>query len=275
MDFFRYHLIKKAKLILRNKLFILILISAGFLVYSFFIEPHWIQTNHIQINTKLNKSYKFVQISDVHMRLMTFKENLILNKVAAESPDAIFVTGDLVLPVPDLNQVIDFLKKLSNIAPVYTVSGNWEHWVIKPAEEIQIYKKSNVTFLMNNSAVINKEICIIGLDDYLSGKPDFYKAVVGCDSSNFKLALFHSPGWIDTTDNKIFDLGLAGHTHGGQIRLPFYTPVTPPGSGKYISGFYEKNSNKIYVSRGLGQSVIQARLLARPEIVVIDLVKAK
>jgi uncharacterized protein len=209
------------------------------------------------------------------MKTMTFKEHWILKKIEFENPDAIFVTGDLVLPEPDLTQVTEFLKKLAEIASVYTVSGNWEHWAIKPDQEIEVYKNAGIIYLKNENKIIKNELCIVGLDDYLSGEPDFSKAIIGCEKNNFKLVLFHSPEWIDTVESKIFDFGLAGHTHGGQIRLPFYTPITPPGSGEYVSGFYEKNKNKIYVSRGLGQSIIQARFLARPEIVVIDLVSKK
>ncbi len=268
-------MLKKAKLILRNKIILFLTITVAIICYCFYVEPNWIQTNTILIDTKLNKNYKFVQISDVHMKVITFKERWILYKVQSEKPDAIFVTGDLVLPEPDLIQVTQFLKILSEIAPVYTVSGNWEHWAISPNHEIAIYKNASVNYLKNANKKMSSELCIIGLDDYLSGDPNFSQAILGCENATFNLALFHSPEWIDTVGHQIFDFGLAGHTHGGQIRLPFYTPITPPGSGSYVSGFYEKNKNKFYVSRGLGQSVIQARFFARPEIVVIDLISKK
>ena len=274
--FSQSHLIKKVKLILRNKaLLYSTILGVGLSVYMFFIEPNWIQVNHLEIEAQVQRTYKFIQLSDIHMKEMTFKERRIISKVKNERPDAIFITGDLVLPELNLEEVGFFLKELAVIAPIYTISGNWEHWVIDPETEYKIYKKSNVKYLKNTNYIFNSEICILGLDDYLSGSPDFSKTILGCEATKFKLALFHSPGWIDTIQEKIFDLGLAGHTHGGQIRLPFYTPITPPGSGDYISGFYEKNRNKMYVSRGLGQSIIQARLLSRPEIVVIDLVPQK
>ena len=84
------------KLILRNKFIVFLSVVAVLTGYCFYVEPNWIQTNTIQIETKLNRNYKFVQISDVHMKVMTFKEHWILKKVEFQKPDAIFVTGDLV-----------------------------------------------------------------------------------------------------------------------------------------------------------------------------------
>ncbi len=69
-----------------------------------------------------------------------------------------------------------------------------------------------------------------------------------------------------------YDLAFAGHTHGGQVRLPLVGPLwLPPGSGRFVEGWYEEAGTKMYVSRGVGTSVLPVRLLCAPEIAIFDL----
>ncbi len=251
---------------------VLTLSALVILIYAFFVEPYWIEKKVIQFSTELSKRYSVAQLSDIHMKEYSRKEKDILKSIASYKPDFIVLTGDLVSPRSKIEDVIAFLKDLKSVSPVIVVSGNWEIWELPKLEELEMYKKADVLYLANKSYLVDNELCFLGLDD-IEGSPSLSEALIGCENSLFKLALFHSPEWFDQVLGEAFHLGLAGHTHGGQIRLPFFTPITPPGSANYISGLYKKKNMQMYVSRGLGQSIIPARFFARPEIVFIELLK--
>lgn len=83
--------------------------------------------------------------------------------------------------------------------------------------------------------------------------------------------MVHSPEYFGTLAGKA-DLVLAGHTHGGQVRVPFLPPLwLPHGSGSYVEGWYQDGGSRLYVSRGIGNSVLEFRFNCRPELPVIDL----
>jgi predicted MPP superfamily phosphohydrolase len=149
---------------------------------------------------------------------------------------------------------------------IFIVNGNWENW--KEVNLKDIKKGNNVFFVNGGIYKINKDISVIGYDDYLTAKQKTRKI---SSLGNECIALFHSPEFFDHIAGKCF-LNLAGHTHGGQIKLPFIKPLwTPKGSGKYISGWYENKNSKLYVSRGIGTSLINMRLFSRPELAFITL----
>lgn len=85
------------------------------------------------------------------------------------------------------------------------------------------------------------------------------------------IGLFHSPASFDSVAGS-WPLALAGHTHGGQIRLPFVKPLwLPEGSGSYVAGWYEGKGSKLYVSRGVGTAMLPLRFLCRPELALITI----
>ena len=87
-------------------------------------------------------------------------------------------------------------------------------------------------------------------------------------SAPFRLFLVHSPLALDGDypGEAVFDLSLAGHTHGGQFRLGSFVPVTPGGSGRFVSGFYDTDVGPGYVSRGIGMTLIRGRFMCLPEM---------
>lgn len=116
---------------------------------------------------------------------------------------------------------------------------------------------------------MSEKIWLIGLDDALAGTPEKQNAFKNIPTNAFKIALYHSPAYFDSLDDQRVDLGLAGHTHGGQIRIPFLAPFwLPEGSGSYVEGWYTRGWNRMYVSRGIGNSILEFRFACRPEISV-------
>jgi hypothetical protein len=86
-----------------------------------------------------------------------------------------------------------------------------------------------------------------------------------------RIVLSHSPDIVLEASTRGIDAVIAGHTHGGQVRLPFYTPYTPTGSGRFVSGWYRDTLAPLYVTRGIGTVLVPARLFCRPELAVFTL----
>jgi predicted MPP superfamily phosphohydrolase len=114
------------------------------------------------------------------------------------------------------------------------------------------------------------DVWISGIDDPYTGiaKPD--AALAGIPSGAYTILLFHSPGYFGHVAGRA-NLCLAGHTHGGQVRLPLTKPLwMPRGSGHFLEGWYEESGTKMYVSRGIGTSILPIRFFCRPEIAFIS-----
>ena len=117
---------------------------------------------------------------------------------------------------------------------------------------------------------LTEKVWIVGLDDEFAGNPDL-AATIDVPNSAFKIGLFHSPSFFEKAF-KHFELALAGHTHGGQIRIPFLPPVwLPEGSGNFVAGWYKRGRSQMYVSRGLGNSILEVRFFCRPEVALIKI----
>jgi predicted MPP superfamily phosphohydrolase len=162
------------------------------------------------------------------------------------------------------------LRRLRAPLGVFLVRGNWEHWNPDPGE-LKVYESAGVTFLNNDARRLDGNAWVVGIDDSLAGTPDPRRALAELPAGAFKIALFHSPAYFDSVEQRI-DLGLAGHTHGGQLRIPFLPPLwLQEGSGTYVEGWYERGQGRMYVSRGIGNSILEMRLACRPEIAVFQL----
>ena len=117
-------------------------------------------------------------------------------------------------------------------------------------------------------------LSVAGLDDYTAGKPDLVRTLQECTQGEPIIMAQHSPGLFDEAPSP--ELGkiaysLAGHTHGGQVAIGKHALFTPRGSGRYVAGSYQTAWGDLYVSRGIGTSMIPLRIGARPEIVLLEL----
>ena len=232
--------------------------------------------------------FKIVHISDLHNKMFGNVQSEILKKVINLSPDIIVVTGDLIdRRKYNLESAMTFISGAVKIAPVYYVSGNHEAW----SGKFPLIKKrllnAGVHILDDSAAELLKgrsSIRIMGLAD-----PDFLASnyFEGTNTSkmreqlnrwstdeSFKLLLSHRPELFDLYCENNIDLVFTGHAHGGQVRIPFIGALVAPDQGlfpKYTSGGYTKDSTTMFVSRGLGNSVIPIRVFNRPEIVAVTL----
>ncbi|MEK6324011.1 MAG: metallophosphoesterase [Acidobacteriota bacterium] len=244
--------------------------SLGVGFYAFWIEPYWIEVTHHNISAPLSSPLKIVHLTDIHTYGLGRRERKMLHAVEAEQPDLIVITGDSINISSNYPGLRDVLTWLHAPLGVWVVRGNHEDWWPVKNEQ-EFYESAGATLLLNSSREVRDGIWLVGFDDLYGGRPDADKAFAGVPESAYRIALFHSPPYFEKAAGRC-DLALAGHTHGGQVRLPLIGPLwLPQFSGKFVAGWFEQRGTRMYVNRGVGTSILDVRFLSRPEIAVITI----
>jgi predicted MPP superfamily phosphohydrolase len=247
----------------------LLLLLAALAIDAIYIEPYRIEVTHYEIIGPVKGPLKIAHLSDIHTHGFNRREREIVEILDREKPDVIVVTGDT--PGQDPGNYADCREvylKLHAPLGVWFVRGNWENEHL-PRNERTYYRDAGVKFLLNSNEALRPDIYMVGLDDPYSGtaKPD--QALAGIPQDAYTIALFHSPGYFDRMAGRV-NLCLTGHTHGGQVIVPFIKPFwLPKGCGRYLAGWYDENGSRMFVSRGIGTSVLPIRFMCRPEIAFI------
>jgi len=215
---------------------------------------------------------RIVQISDVHVGLMVGPERLqtIVDLVIAQQPDILVSTGDLLdSSVTHLDGVSEVLRGVQPPLGKFAVTGNHEYYP-GLAQSLAFLKRAGFTVVRNEVLSVNGVITIAGIDDPTVGIPVDEAALLSSrHSPRFTLYLKHRPNVPEETIG-LFDLQLSGHTHRGQI-TPFNYIVSIPYP--YISGFFDLGKGSfLYTSRGTGTWGPPIRVLAPPEVTIIDIV---
>ena len=258
-----------------------ILVSFIFVVYGFF-DAQRVRVNKMEIQTEQsllnNGKIRIVQISDVHIGLIVRDERLqkIIDCVKAANPDILVSTGDLL--DGELDNVMPQARQLAQIRPrygKYAVAGNHEYYA-GIGHSLEFTKNAGFEILRDETRQV-AGINIIGIDDVTGRKlgiirdnPRLAHLSPAIQSDGFILLLKHQP-FVNNNEN--FNLQLSGHTHCGQI-FPF-TLITRLYFSKNC-GYYQLGKNKsLYVTRGAGTWGPPVRILAQPEITIIDLIGKK
>ncbi len=240
-------------------------------------------------NKKIPKEFdgfRIVEIADFHNS--DFGEYLI-RKISVENPDIIVITGDLLSSYrPNNRHVFEFIKNAVKIAPCFFVTGNHEARFSDYEEIEKILIDFGVRVLKDEAFILERngeKISIWGIDDpAFEGKSKTSREIIGeklekfPTPSEFTVLLSHRPEAFREYVNKEVDLALTGHTHGGQIRLPFVGGIVAPNQGffpKYDAGLFTENGTSMIISRGVGHSAIPLRVNNRSEVVVVELRKEK
>ena len=246
-----------------------LVILAGSL-YGFWIEPYALEVTHHRVNAPIAGRLRIAHLTDLHTRGLGRLERKLLAALEAEKPDVIVITGDSISSgAMNYDKSAEVLRQLQAPLGVWVVRGNWEVW--NPLrDERGYYQSIGVKLLVDETAIIRDDVRLVGLNDWSAGSRNpeavFEKAPRGA----FTIALFHSPILFDSVSGRC-DLALAGHTHGGQVRVPPIGALwTPRGCGSYLAGWYERGDSRVYVSRGIGTSVLGVRMFCRPELAMID-----
>ena len=263
-------------------LVIIILILGLGLLYSRFIATSGLKVKEYKVaNNKITDSYhglKIIHLSDIHYNSTINEKELnnIVDKVNEIKPDIVVLTGDLIDErlSYDKDIIINCLNKIEAKLGKFAVSGNHD---IPLDDYNYIIKESGFTSLDNKYELIysktSEPIIISGIgygDEDIGIKTEQYDKYISELKADdikpiYSILLVHEPDTVDNLDLNKYDLVLAGHSHGGQVRIPFIGKLyTPEGAKKYYDEYYKINNTDLYISSGLGTSMYKFRLFNRP-----------
>lgn len=279
------------KILSTKKYYIIILVIFLTFIYLVYQNTNIKITNITYVNEKIPDSFNdFVlcHITDLHDANFGDKQADLMKIIKDGNPDIIVFTGDFIdASRYDLDNSMNLIRGIIDIAPIYYVSGNHEVSTNEYVNIIQSLDEAGVIIMENQFEFIYKNeevIKLIGIADYDTFVFDRLYDVANTlfdselkrisDGDEFKILLSHRPELFDTYVNNNIDLIFTGHAHGGQFRLPIIGGIIAPNQGvfpEYTSGFYYKNSTSMYVNRGLGNSVIPLRVFNNPEVLFLTL----
>ena len=275
---------KKAKVFTAVLLAVAVLL--GVVGISAIIDSNRLEKTFYQVKSnKVTDNIRIVCLSDMHLKEFGKDNENLIHEVDKLSPDLIALVGDMNMEnKPDkYDAVINLCVKLNEIAPVYYSLGNHEidAMLFRGSNIYKDVKKAGIKIMNNETETVTiggTDIDIIGLtqnptefEEY--GKAFFDKAMSATD--NFKLVLNHYPEqFFGTLDDYNIDLALAGHAHGGQVRLPWIGGMYAADQGffpKLCDGYHEIGNSRLLITRGLGKSGLCPRIFNKPEIMVVDI----
>lgn len=253
--------------------------AGGLVAESVFVTPCALATTQLAIGKPngTRRPLRLIQLSDLHIRGIGRLETDLLAAVTAAEPDLILLTGDTLDCRRGIEPLTEFLQALPAGPDRVAIIGNWEYKAgIAPDRFRQLLGRHDVRLLCNESIDIafnGLPLRITGLDDLVCGQPGSPRPIAAADPMAEHLLLAHCPAARDQLPplaGPAVSLMLSGHTHGGQIAPAGLPIVTPPGSGRYVTGWYVEGGPPMYVSRGIGTSTLPIRLGASPELVIVD-----
>jgi predicted MPP superfamily phosphohydrolase len=209
-----------------------------------------------------------VQISDLHLHEADDLHARMVELVNNENPHYVFVTGDLVNDFSAIGHAGDILRQIKPAGGIWAVVGNSDRSADAVDALQSELKSAGVRYLINGNAQIDSGLWLIGVDDPSSYVSDVGAALQDVPEKASRILLGHSPDIVDQLDGASFDLMLAGHTHGGQVNLPFFDGawMLNGPSSQYVKGLYDVHGTPLYVNRGIGTAKVPIRLGSRPEI---------
>lgn len=273
---------QKGQVWFRRIILSLSLIGLLCIAYGYFIEPYRVAITRIQIKSqKLAKDAKpirLIHISDLHSDPTPRLEKQLPEIIKNEKPDVILFTGDSINSPQGLPVFKECLTNLAAVAPTYVVKGNWDtaFW-----NRLNLFEGTGANELNGNFVTININDTALHIAGIAVGNEGRLQQIFASLPENeFSVFLYHYPDLITEIAEQKIDLYCAGHTHGGQIALPFYGAlITLSKFGKqYEAGLYIVNQTSLYVNRGIGMEgghAPRVRFCATPEITVLDIVPSQ
>jgi predicted MPP superfamily phosphohydrolase len=229
------------------------------------VEPHWVKVRHFDLGKAAPKR-RLIHLTDIHHKGDAAYLESVTRQVNALSPDAVCFTGDIVEKREFVSEALSILAKIKS--PIYGVPGNHDYWSGSDFQEIghSFYQGGGAWLLNEQIMIAGGAICLTGAT-CLEGRPKTPPPRDGVKN----IMLMHYPIMADRLGAHRYDLLLAGHSHGGQVRIPFYGAITVPyWVGRYEMGMFQTEAGPLYVNPGLGYLVTHIRFCCRPEITVFD-----
>jgi len=230
------------------------------------LEPGWVKVRRIQLSQG-KPAHRFIHFTDVHHKGDVAYLESVVKQLNALSPEFVCFTGDLI---EQTSYLAEALKIFSGIkSPLYGVPGNHDYWSKAPFGPIaQCFAATGGAWLVEQrQTTADGKFCVIGTA-CLNSKT----APIQPNPSALNILLMHYPAWVENLRTEKYDLILAGHSHGGQVRLPFYGPlIVPFGVGEYDLGMFQTARGPLYVNPGIGWFPVPIRFNCRPEITVFEI----
>ncbi|MBI4860218.1 MAG: metallophosphoesterase [Candidatus Riflebacteria bacterium] len=218
-------------------------------------------------------------LSDLHTQAWGYRELFVAEVLRRRPPDLVIVTGDLISSPVGVPVVLELFGPASPPMGIFFVRGNNEiEELPDPDAFAERLRGLGWTVLCNEHRVIDDpagRFCIAGVDDPNNRRDDLAKALHGIPHGMFTLLLSHTPEPFLEAAGRGVELVLAGHTHGGQVRLPGIGALwtdTPRCGRRYSAGVYREGGATMVVHRGIGWSVLPLRLYCPPEVLELELV---
>jgi len=252
--------------------------------YPIFIERYIVLTNSYRVSVpnlpKAFTGFRIVQLSDLHYGFLVPRGLIrqVIDRTNHLKPDLIVCTGDYVHEknsTKQIDEVWPVMSRLSAQFGVYSVLGNHDHWA--STDRSDYWLKRTQQDLCHKVVRIERDkqnLWLAGAGDLYEDHRNLDDVLGKIPDSDCRIVLAHNPDSADTAFSKRIDLMISGHTHGGQVNIPFIgTPVLPVQNKNYSSGLkVSPRGGKVFISKGIGWAIYPIRFNCYPEIVVLELV---
>jgi len=237
---------------------VIVLLAAICGVYARYVEPRWLCVRHITLSNPA--TVRVIHISDIHFSGDTRYLEKAVRTINGAEADFVCFTGDLVEDAAFLKGALQILAKVNK--PMYGVPGNHDRWALRSFDDVrETFQKTGGDWLTGRSVLVSsKQVALMTMASLKDQTPPGFKRVL----------LEHYPDAVEQIRGARFDLILAGHTHGGQVRIPLIERlIFPSDVGKYNRGLFQTQVGPLHVSPGIGTFLLNIRFLCRPEVTVI------
>lgn len=228
-----------------------------------FIEPTALRVT--KFNLRGGGNCRFVHFTDFHHKGDVTYAAEVVRTINELAPEFVCFTGDLIEDARFATEALGFIQQIR--APVYGSPGNHDYWSRVSFSEFECaFSATGGAWLADRTIVLPKhDLELVGMG---AGGIHAFTA----PRASRQVLLMHYPAMANSLDRRRYDLILAGHSHGGQVRLPFYGAlIVPHGVGPYDLGYYETPGGPLYVNAGIGTYRIPLRLNCRPEVTVVTM----
>ena len=230
------------------------------IAYARFVEPTWLCVRHITLSP--SPTVRVIHITDIHFKGDTQYLEKVVAVINRLDADFVCFTGDLVEEAAFEEGALRILSKVNK--PLYGVPGNHDQWVIRSFVRMRgVFRKTGGDWFSHETILVpSKRVALMTFAGCHEQTPPGYKRIL----------MEHHPEAVEHLRGERFDAILAGHTHGGQVRIPFASrSALPIDIGKYDRGLYQTPCGPLYVNPGIGTFYLNMRFLCRPEITVLEI----
>lgn len=253
----------------------LVLAAGGSAVYAGGIERHLVETTTVRLDLGLAAPLRVVAIGDIHFDPLYETDYLeaVSARIRALAPDFVLFTGDFVSKTA---------KRVADLAPILArtnprlgscaVLGNHDFWC-GPRQVSAALERHGIAVLRNAAVPIPgcPDWFLAGLESFWAGRPDASFVGKAPPEARF-ITLVHEPDVFELLTDSRIRLQISGHTHGGQVRVPFVGALTLPSWGRrFDAGLFRRGERALYVNRGIGTVRFHVRMNCRPEITLLEL----